>query len=190
MPLTSNAAQDRKPDWSPSGTKIAFSSNRDGTSFIYTMNADGSGVVRLTNSSGTLGETLGDDQPAWSPDGAKIAFDGFRRAARPPFDFNLDIYTMNADGTGLGNFSNNPVRDSGADWQPIPYTGYARPKGATPFRASLVVAFKSCTAPNRQHGPALAFPSCAPPVQESDWLTTGTADSNGQATEFVGSGAS
>src|SRR6185503_12842832 len=47
--------------------------------------------------------------------------------------------------------------------------------------------YRNCTAPNEQHGPPLAFPSCSPPVQESDWVTTGTADSNGQATQFVGS---
>ena len=65
--------------------------------------------------------------------------------------------------------------------------GYARPKGATPLRVPLVVAYKNCAAPNEQHGPPLAFPSCAPPNDESDWVTTGTADSNGQATQFVGS---
>ena len=51
--------------------------------------------------------------------------------------------------------------------------GYARPKGASPLRASLVVAFKQCTSPNRTHGPALSFPSCNPPALASDYLTIG-----------------
>src|SRR3954453_15234375 len=38
--------------------------------------------------------------------------------------------------------------------------GYPRPKGATPMRTSLAPAYKPCTAPNRTHGPSLAFQSC------------------------------
>jgi hypothetical protein len=56
---------------------------------------------------------------------------------------------------------------------------HPRPKGATPLRASLVPAYQPCTAPNRTHGPPLAFPSCNPPVQASPNLTTGTPDANG-----------
>ncbi|MCH7838355.1 MAG: PD40 domain-containing protein, partial [Chloroflexi bacterium] len=39
----------RYPSWSPDGTVIAFTSERDGNSEIYIMNADGSGQTRLTN---------------------------------------------------------------------------------------------------------------------------------------------
>jgi Tol biopolymer transport system component len=147
------------PNWSPDGTKIAFNSGTD----VYTMNADGTGQTSIT--SGLV--------PAWSPDGGAIVF-----VSRADGDSEIRVFPSGAQ------LTHNQVSDTDPDWQPLQYP---RPKGATPFRASLVVAFKSCTAPNRQHGPALAFPSCAPPVQESDWLTTGTADSNGQATEFVGS---
>ena len=34
--------------WSPDGTKIAFTSGRDGSHEIYAMNADGSNQTRLT----------------------------------------------------------------------------------------------------------------------------------------------
>jgi hypothetical protein len=54
--------------------------------------------------------------------------------------------------------------------------GYPRPKGATPLRASLVPAYAACTAPNRQHGPPLVFPSCSPPAQTSGQLTVGSPD--------------
>jgi Tol biopolymer transport system component len=40
---------DMYPVWSPDGTKIAFSSNRDGNYEIYVMDTDGSNVQRLTN---------------------------------------------------------------------------------------------------------------------------------------------
>ena len=50
---------------------------------------------------------------------------------------------------------------------------HPRPKGATPFRVSIVPAYNQCAAPNRTHGPPLAFPSCNPPVQSSSSLTIG-----------------
>ena len=65
--------------------------------------------------------------------------------------------------------------------------GYARPKGATPLRASLVPAYSACAAPNRTHGPPLAFGSCSPPGQASPHLTVGTPDANGAAPNFAGS---
>ena len=39
----------RDPSWSPDGSQIAFTSNRDGNVEIYVMNDDGSGQTRLTN---------------------------------------------------------------------------------------------------------------------------------------------
>ena len=61
---------------------------------------------------------------------------------------------------------------------------HPRPTGATPVRVSLVPAYEPCTSPNRTHGPPLAFPSCSPPVQTSDFLTVGTPDANGAAREL------
>ena len=49
--LTNNTAGDFDPAWSADGTKIAFSSDRDGNREIYVMNADGSGQTRCTNDS-------------------------------------------------------------------------------------------------------------------------------------------
>ena len=40
------------PSWSPDGTRMIFSSDRDGNSNIYVMNVDGSGVKRLTTDPG------------------------------------------------------------------------------------------------------------------------------------------
>ena len=67
--LTNHPADDRQPDWSPDGTKIAFVSGRDGDrSQIYVMDANGKNVIRLTEGRETKGH------PDWSPDGRKIAF--------------------------------------------------------------------------------------------------------------------
>jgi hypothetical protein len=63
---------------------------------------------------------------------------------------------------------------------------HVRPKGATPLRASLVPSFKACAAPNRTHGAPLAFPSCNPPVQTSNFLTIGSPDANGAGANSSG----
>jgi hypothetical protein len=63
---------------------------------------------------------------------------------------------------------------------------HPRPKGATPLRVTLVPAFNACTAPNRTHGPPLAFPSCNPPVQSSTAITVGSPDANGAPANFEG----
>jgi hypothetical protein len=61
------------------------------------------------------------------------------------------------------------------------------PKGARPVRISLVPAYEKYTSSNTTHGPPLAFPSCSPPVQASDFLTVGTPDANGAPAQSVGS---
>ena len=61
---------------------------------------------------------------------------------------------------------------------------HPRPLSASPLRASLVPAYNACAAPNRTHGPPLAFPSCNPPVQSSTSLTVGSPDANGAGGEL------
>ena len=51
------------PAWSPDGTRIAFTSFRNGRGDIYVMRPDGSDQKRLTTSDAH------DDLAAWSPDG-------------------------------------------------------------------------------------------------------------------------
>ena len=64
---------------------------------------------------------------------------------------------------------------------------YPRPKGATPLRVPLVLGYGSCSAPNRTHGPPLAFPSCNVVVPISTSVTIGTPDANGAAANSTGS---
>jgi hypothetical protein len=53
--LTNTVAEEYEPAWSPDGTKIAFTSTRDGNYEIYSMNADGDDPQRMTNNLGLDG---------------------------------------------------------------------------------------------------------------------------------------
>jgi WD40 repeat protein len=59
--LTDSPGLDEGPVWSPDGTKISFSSDRDGQQEIYVMNADGSDQRRLTDNPAR------DESPDWQP---------------------------------------------------------------------------------------------------------------------------
>jgi Tol biopolymer transport system component len=104
--LTSNAAGDLEPSWSPDGKRLAFFSMRDGNQEIYVMNADGSSPRNLTNNAGT------DTQPAWSPDGKRIAFVSARDGS------DSELFVMNADGKGLRQLTTNDFADGTPAWSP------------------------------------------------------------------------
>jgi hypothetical protein len=63
---------------------------------------------------------------------------------------------------------------------------HVRPDSATPLYVPLVVAYKQCVAGASLHGSPLAFPSCVPPRQDSNFLTVGTPDANGASANSAG----
>jgi TolB protein len=85
-PLTANGLSDISPEWSPDGTKIAFTSGP--VNDIFVMNPDGTSRTNLTQTAADEGS------PAWSPDGAKIAY------SRPDVNGHVGLWVMNADGSG------------------------------------------------------------------------------------------
>ncbi len=116
------------PSWSPDGTKIAFTKGGDelgpdgnivdSYSEPVVMNADGSNQVMLT------GQLLFDLQQqfpiSWSPDGTRVVI---ARTDRPISDarfedLNIDIYTVNIDGTGLIRLTDHPAMDADPVWSP------------------------------------------------------------------------
>lgn len=108
--LTTTPAFNGSPAWSPDGTRIAFSTNRDGNFEIYVMNADGTQQTRLTTDPGA------DTRPSWSPDGTMITFDSDRD--RTPTSFIHQIYVMNADGSGQRSISSGGHDDLAPAWYP------------------------------------------------------------------------
>jgi TolB protein len=105
--LTTDPAVDGEPNWSPDGTRIAFTRGPETAGDVYVMNADGSNPTRLTTS------PAGDRQPAFSPDGELIAF---LRFEDPDY---FDIYLMDADGTNQEIlFHVDGLFVSGPAWSP------------------------------------------------------------------------
>ena len=87
VPLTSGSA-DTEPTWSPDGSSIAFSRSSD----IYVIPAVGGAPLNLTN------HPANDSAAAWSPDGQRIAFASDRGGP-------LELYLMNADGSGVARLT-------------------------------------------------------------------------------------
>jgi Tol biopolymer transport system component/Zn-dependent protease with chaperone function len=104
--LTTTPGYDAEAVYSPDGSKILFTSVRDGDLELYTMNPDGSNVIRLTHEVGYDGGAF------FSADGSKICY----RASRPAdsaeaADYRgllkqglirpgkLELYVMDADGS-------------------------------------------------------------------------------------------
>jgi Tol biopolymer transport system component len=99
--LTNTEGWDGRPSFSADGSKIVFSSGREGngeTADIYIMNSDGTGVKRLTDSG------VWNTDPCFSPDGLKIVF-GSKK------DATVDIFIMDADGKNAVQLTKNAGRN-------------------------------------------------------------------------------
>lgn len=99
--LTDNNDGEWGPAWSPDGTRIAFTSTRDGSSEIYVMDRTGREVTRLTDNGAS-------DGVAWSPDGTKIAFSSSRD---DPEGLNDDLYVIDDDGGNVRKVVGGPAQE-------------------------------------------------------------------------------
>jgi len=104
--LTDNPADDIEPSFSPDGTRLVFTSRRDGNREIYAMNVDGSAQARLTH------EPADDFHPNWSPDGTHISLTSQR-------DGNREVYRMVADGSDPVRLTTHEANDYQPDWSPL-----------------------------------------------------------------------
>jgi hypothetical protein len=87
--ITSTAAFDSEPDWSPDRRRIAFVRQARGarSSSLWLVRRDGGGLVRLTEGDEVV------TMPAWRGDGRLIAY-----AASPLAGGSFDIWTVDLDG--------------------------------------------------------------------------------------------
>jgi Tol biopolymer transport system component len=116
--------------WSPQGNEIVFSAHvpngpnglRISHSSIWVVHFDGTGLRQLPIAGpcgGLLSDptTFGCFNPVWSPDGRKIVF------GRNIADEQRDLYTVNADGSGLFQVTHTPdISEFNGDWGTHPLT--------------------------------------------------------------------
>ncbi len=125
--LTSYGVYTAEGVLSPDGTRIVFTSLKDGDLDIYTMNVDGSDVRRLTTTPGY------DGGPWWSPDGTKIVYRAWhyapedsaglrqyrellgQRMIRPN---RMELFVMNADGSDQRQVTQLGGANFGPSWTP------------------------------------------------------------------------
>jgi Tol biopolymer transport system component len=111
--------------WSPQGNQIVFSAhvpNGDFHSSVWVVHFNGTGLRQLPIAGPCGGpfadpSTFGCFNPVWSPDGQKIAF------GRNQDDDQRDLYTVNADGSGLFQVTHTPdISEFNGDWGIHPLT--------------------------------------------------------------------
>ena len=96
--LTNNPTIDITPTWSPSGTQIAFTSDRSGAPQIYVVGVDGLNLSKKTS------ETYC-DRPTWSP--APFNEIAFASKTGPGFDIRvLDLSTGTTKALTFGEGTN------------------------------------------------------------------------------------
>ena len=94
--ITTNAAYDADPIWSPDGKQIAFSSDRNGNFDVYLVAAEGGVAQRITTNSAT------EIPLAFSPDGKEVYFSAQIQKAAENVQFAsgwiTELYKVSTEG--------------------------------------------------------------------------------------------
>ena len=106
VPITSLGSINISPTLSPDGAQMAYVSNRAGGPQIYISPVNGGSHRRLS----LKGKENTD--PWWSPRGDRIVFVGRTR------DGDLNIFTINPDGTDLQQLTSGMGRNTAPTWSP------------------------------------------------------------------------
>jgi hypothetical protein len=102
------------PAWSPDGSSLAYTGQSDdsGDGFgdnldIYVMDLGSGDTQRLTTSPDQ------EDTPRWSPDGSALAY-------HRVVNSRIQVFRMQADGSGAVNLTNQPVSEALPAWGRVP----------------------------------------------------------------------
>jgi TolB protein len=105
--VTNYRGIDTAPTWSPTGTQIAFISDRSGSPQVWVMDADGSNVRRLVNEGGHC------DSPDWSPDGRFILY-----SWQAPSQWKHDVYLAEVATGRLYQLTSGRGSNESPHWSP------------------------------------------------------------------------
>lgn len=120
-------SNEKQPHWSPNGSRIVFSSNRNSAArhHIWSVNADGTDPRRLTTVDAVH------EAPRYSPDGSQILYLSNATGKR-------EIWIMNADGSNQRALALIGLGISDPVWSPdgrqIAYVGCRRQLGCNIYR--------------------------------------------------------
>src|SRR5512134_1468655 len=181
---------------SPDGRRIVFTSLKDGDLDIYTMNVDGSNIRRLTTTPGY------DGGPWWSPDGTKIVY----RAWHPPDSAGLadyksllaqhivrpsrmELWVMNADGSGQRQITSLGGANFGPSWTPdgrriVFSSNYRNPRSRN-FELYLVNLDGSGLEQVTNHEEFDGFPMFSPDGKRIVWASNRGNSNTGETNLFV-----
>lgn len=96
--LTSDAADDAFPCFSPDGRRVAFCSTRAGSWDIYTMDVDGRNAIQITSGPAQ------DLHPSFSPDGNRLAYCSMGSRSGQWELWTVDLRTSQRKMIGYGLF--------------------------------------------------------------------------------------
>jgi imidazolonepropionase-like amidohydrolase/Tol biopolymer transport system component len=133
-PLTQGMAVDAQPRFSPDGTRIVFTSDRNGGEGVWIMALDKSDTVQVTRGKGNKY-----DSPEWTPDGQYVLFTKDLKLHMAHVDGGAGVELIRAPagqggrGGGAGN-----LRYTGAAFgDDARYIWYAQRQGAWVYNTAL-----------------------------------------------------
>ena len=181
---------------SPDGRRMVFTSLKDGDLDIYTMNVDGTDVRRLTTAPGY------DGGPWWSPDGTKIVYRAWhptdsagladyrgllaQRMVRPS---RMELWVMNADGSGQRQITSLGGANFGPSWTPdgrriVFSSNYKNPRSRN-FELYLINLDGSGLEQVTNHQEFDGFPMFSPDGRRIVWASNRGNSREGETNLFI-----
>jgi Tol biopolymer transport system component len=109
--LTKSEDDEYYPSWSPDGSQIAFTREREGVAEIWVMDAAGQNERLLVSDTGRA------DAVGWSPDGTQLAFSMKQEDDREIYV--LDLQSSGLDGNPeMSQLTDNDTNDYAPAWSP------------------------------------------------------------------------